>query len=158
MGGRAPGHRNKLVKQQSRGSEMSASSGVSDYSGLMMTSLTPEDKRSLIRTDTTSIDQPEPESDLVPPCPDSPVVSLVKSASSSPNISGSGLGSGLTSSASDPALHQVPTLRVSTTFSHLSEVEESCSASDTGSINDLEKKKKKRSFFNFRKKKEKAVS
>ena len=70
----------------------------------------------------------------------------------------SGLDSGLTPSASDPALHQVPTLRVSTTFSHLSEVEESCSASDTGSINDLDKKKKKRSFFNFRKKKEKAVS
>ena len=45
-------HRNKLVKQQSRHSEMSASSGVSgvsEYSGIMMTSpslsLTPEDKR-----------------------------------------------------------------------------------------------------------------
>jgi len=42
---------------------------------------------------------------------------------------------------------------------HLEEVEESCSQSDTGSVNDLDgKKKKKRSFFNFRKKKEKAVS
>ena len=45
----AHGHRNKLVKQQSRHSEMSASSGVSEYSGIMMTSpslsLTPEDKR-----------------------------------------------------------------------------------------------------------------
>ena len=51
-GGRAHGgHRNKLVKQQSRHSEMSASSGVSEYSGIMLTSpslslsLTPEDKR-----------------------------------------------------------------------------------------------------------------
>ena len=50
-GGRGA-HRNKLVKQQSRHSEMSASSGVSgmsEYSGIMMTSpslsLTPEDKR-----------------------------------------------------------------------------------------------------------------
>jgi len=158
-GGRASGHRNKLVKQQSRGSEMSASSGVSDYSGLMMTALSPDDKRSLIRTDTTSIDQPEPESDLQPACPNSPGVSLVKSANSSPNISGSGPDLSLTPSSSDTALNLLPTLRVSGTFpSHLSEVEESCSASDTGSINDLDKKKKKRSFFNFRKKKEKAVS
>ena len=51
-GARAHGHRNKLVKQQSRHSEMSASSGMSgasDYSGLMMTSpslsFTSEDKR-----------------------------------------------------------------------------------------------------------------
>jgi len=164
----AHGHRNKLVKQQSRHSEMSASSGVSgvsEYSGIMMTSpslsLTPEDKRSLIRADTTSIDQPEPESDLLPPCPDSPVVSLVRSASPSLHISGSGPDLSLTPSSSDTALNLLatPTLRLSSTFpSHLSEVEESCSASDTGSINDLDKKKKKRSFFNFRKKKEKAVS
>jgi len=110
-------------------------------------------------SDTTSIDQPEPESDLQPACPNSPGVSLVKSANSSPNISGSGPDLSLTPSSSDTALNLLPTLRVSGTFpSHLSEVEESCSASDTGSINDLDKKKKKRSFFNFRKKKEKAVS
>ena len=73
------------------------------------------------------------------------------------NPSASGSVQSLPSSSSDPALN---TLRVSNTFSsHLSEVEESCSASDTGSVNDLDgKKKKKRSFFNFRKKKEKAVS
>ena len=73
------------------------------------------------------------------------------------NPSPSGSVQSLPSSSSDPALN---TLRVSNNFtSHLSEVEESCSASDTGSVNDLDgKKKKKRSFFNFRKKKEKAVS
>jgi len=72
---------------------------------------------------------------------------------------GPGSGVSLHTSTSDTALNLLPTLKVSNTFaSHLSEVEESCSASDTGSINDLEKKKKKRSFFNFRKKKEKAVS
>ena len=50
-------------------------------------------------------------------------------------------------------------MSASLTSHHLSEVEESCSQSDTGSVNDLDgKKKKKRSFFNFRKKKEKAVS
>ena len=69
-----------------------------------------------------------------------------------------GINPGLHTSVSDSALN-MQTLKVSNTFmSQLSEVEESCSASDTGSINDLEKKKKKRSFFNFRKKKEKAVS
>merc|ERR1712098_577539 len=79
-------------------------------------------------------------------------------ASSNPNISVPGVNPGLHTSASDSALN-MQTLKVSNTFmSQLSEVEESCSASDTGSINDLEKKKKKRSFFNFRKKKEKAVS
>merc|ERR1712117_133576 len=63
----------------------------------------------------------------------------------------------LHTSASDSALNNLKTLKVSNTFaSQLSEVEESCS--DTGSLNDLDKKKKKRSFFNFRKKKEKAVS
>ena len=83
---------------------------------------------------------------------DGPLGSLL---SLNPSVSGS--VQSLPSSSSDPALN---TLRVSNNFSsHLSEVEESCSASDTGSVNDLDgKKKKKRSFFNFRKKKEKAVS
>jgi hypothetical protein len=41
----------------------------------------------------------------------------------------------------------------------LSEVEESCSASDTGSCTDLTgQTKKKKSFFNFRKKKEKVTA
>ena len=71
------------------------------------------------------------------------------------NVSGS--SPGLHTSHSDSALDKQATLKVSSSFvSQLSEVEESCS--DTGSLNDSEKKKKKRSFFNFRKKKEKAVS
>ena len=82
---------------------------------------------------------------------------LVSSQFSTNPSPSSGSVQSLPSSSSDPALN---TLRVSNNFtSHLSEVEESCSASDTGSVNDLDgKKKKKRSFFNFRKKKEKAVS
>ena len=74
----------------------------------------------------------------------------------------------LHTSSSDSALHSKSvlssTLRstLGVTGYHgtqLSEVEESCSASDTGSINDLDgKKKKKKSFFNFRKKKDKTSS
>jgi len=152
-GGGVSGHRHKLVKQQSRQSEMSASSGissVSDFSTLRHPDLSPlsEDRRSLIRTDLDQ-DQSGSSCDIN--------ISLV-SSSSNPNISEIGSVSNLHTSASDSALN-TQTLKISSNFvSHLSEVEESCSASDTGSINDLEKKKKKRSFFNFRKKKEKAVS
>jgi len=154
-GDRASGHRHKLVKQQSRQSEMSASSGissVSDFSAVVrhpeVVLPLPEDRRSLIRTDIDQ-DQSGSSCDIN--------ISLV-SSSSNPNISEIGSVSNLHTSASDSALN-TQTLKISSNFvQHLSEVEESCSASDTGSINDLEKKKKKRSFFNFRKKKEKAVS
>jgi len=162
------GHRNKLVKQQSRQSEMSgvsASSGMSGVSAISSVSeyrysdigtqqqFIPEERRSLIRTDQDidhNENQIQEETNI---CDVSIAV-----ASSNPNISVTGVNPGLHTSASDSALN-MQTLKVSNTFmSQLSEVEESCSASDTGSINDLEKKKKKRSFFNFRKKKEKAVS
>merc|ERR1719429_385111 len=132
---------------------MSASSGissVSDFSAVRHPDILPlpEDRRSLIRTDLDQ-DQSGSSCDIN--------ISLV-SSSSNPNISEIGSVSNLHTSASDSALN-TQTLKISSNFvSHLSEVEESCSASDTGSINDLEKKKKKRSFFNFRKKKEKAVS
>jgi len=60
----------------------------------------------------------------------------------------------MSSSTSDSALQSNHKLRASQHV--LDEIEESCSASDTGSINDLEgKKKKKKSFFNFRRKKDK---
>ena len=74
----------------------------------------------------------------------------------------------LHTSSSDSALHSKSVLSstirsslgvVGYHGSQLSEVEESCSASDTGSITDLDgKKKKKKSFFNFRKKKDKTSS
>jgi len=158
------GHRNKLVKQQSRHSEMSASSGMSGvsaissvseyrYSDIGTQNFIPEERRSLIRTDP-DIDHNENQiQEQTNICDVS-----ISVASSNPNISVTGINPGLHTSVSDSALN-MQTLKVSNTFmSQLSEVEESCSASDTGSINDLEKKKKKRSFFNFRKKKEKAVS
>lgn len=68
------------------------------------------------------------------------------------------LGTKLSSSVSDSALQNFATYqpRVKGNPPTLDEIEESCSASDTGSMTDLEgKKKKKKSFFNFRRKKEK---
>ena len=70
--------------------------------------------------------------------------SSMPSSSSSASMKGSvSSASGLHLSLSKPSI--------------VEELEESCSASDTGSMNDLESKdkKKKRSFFNFRRKKEK---
>jgi len=154
------GHRNKLVKQQSRHSEMSASSGMSGvsaissvseyrYSDIGTQNFIPEERRTDPDIDHNE-NQIQEQTNI---CDVS-----ISVASSNPNISVTGINPGLHTSVSDSALN-MQTLKVSNTFmSQLSEVEESCSASDTGSINDLEKKKKKRSFFNFRKKKEKAVS
>lgn len=62
----------------------------------------------------------------------------------------------MSASVSDSALQSL--LRVRGSPPTLDEVEESCSASDTGSITDLDGKKKKKSFFNFRRKKEKTAS
>merc|ERR1712083_364640 len=159
------GHRNKLVKQQSRQSEMSgvsASSGMSGVSAISSVSeyrysdigtqqqFIPEERRSLIRTDQDidhNENQIQEETNI---CDVSIAV-----ASSNPNIAVTGVNPGLHTSASDSALN-MQTLKVSNTFmSQLSEVEESCSASDTGSINDLEKKKKKRPFSTSQKKKKK---
>jgi len=61
----------------------------------------------------------------------------------------------LTSSVSDGALHSSALYRLKPNTSKLDEIEESCSASDTGSLCDLDGKKKKKSFFNFRRRKEK---
>lgn len=65
-------------------------------------------------------------------------------------------GSVMTTSISDSALHSPILYRLKPNQPTLDEIEESCSASDTGSLSDLEgKKKKKKSFFNFRRRKEK---
>ena len=72
--------------------------------------------------------------------------SMPSSSSSSASIKESiSSASGLHLSLSKPSIVEV--------------LEESCSASDSGSMNDLEgkEKKKKRSFFNFRRKKEKKI-
>jgi len=53
------------------------------------------------------------------------------------------------------ALHSSALYRLKPNTSKLDEIEESCSASDTGSLCDLDGKKKKKSFFNFRRRKEK---
>jgi len=139
----SPGHvktqRAKLVKQQSRLSEMSVvSSNISDSQDSRVLSTKLETVPSQEQTLTVSV--PSPVS--------GPTVT----------VSASGSVQSLHTSSSDSALSS---LRVSANLAshHLEEVEESCSQSDTGSVNDLDgKKKKKRSFFNFRKKKEKAVS
>jgi len=142
-------HRAKLVKQQSRVSDLSLVSGTSLTSGASLTSNNISDNSDIriqsSKTETAASE--EQQATLLPSSVAGPAMT----------VSESGSVQSLPSSSSDPALN---TLRVSNTFSsHLSEVEESCSASDTGSVNDLDgKKKKKRSFFNFRKKKEKAVS
>jgi len=61
--------------------------------------------------------------------------------------------------APSPLLPLSPHLRAIPQPHQLSEVEESCSASDTGSCTDLTgQAKKKKSFFNFRKKKEKVTA
>jgi len=142
----SPGHvktqRAKLVKQQSRLSEMSGmsvvSSNISDS----------QDSRVLSTKLETVPSQEQPLTVSVPSPVSGPTVT----------VSASGSVQSLHTSSSDSALSN---LRVSANLAshHLEEVEESCSQSDTGSVNDLDgKKKKKRSFFNFRKKKEKAVS
>merc|ERR1711971_734879 len=60
--------------------------------------------------------------------------------------------------APSPLLPLSPHLRAIPQPHQLSEVEESCSASDTGSCTDLTgQAKKKKSFFNFRKKKDKVT-
>lgn len=76
----------------------------------------------------------------------------------------------LSASTSDSALHAKvtlapsilslsPLIKASPSQPALSEVEESCSASDTGSCTDLTGQvKKKKSFFNFRKKKDKVTA
>merc|ERR1719167_1951637 len=62
----------------------------------------------------------------------------------------------MTSSVSDSALHSSLLHKRKPNQPTLDEIEESCSASDTGSLSELEnKKKKKKSFFNFRRRKEK---
>lgn len=67
-----------------------------------------------------------------------------------------GGGGQMTASISDSALHSPILYRLKPNQPTLDEIEESCSASDTGSLSDLEgKKKKKKSFFNFRRRKEK---
>jgi len=149
-------HRNRLVKQQSRQSEMSASSGVSGVSSVSdYVPVIQEDRRSLesVPTLETNVVKDAPAQ-----CGDTAAAGIAISVSNSnPNLSEPGSSPGLHTSHSDSALDKQATLKVSSSFvSQLSEVEESCS--DTGSLNDSEKKKKKRSFFNFRKKKEKAVS
>jgi len=138
----------RLVKQESRVSEASVSSGVSSMAEL------PGGPASPVRpADTRSLSG---MAGLSPGRSRRSV--LVKSQSQDGcGAAATPTGSALHTSSSDSALHS-QSLRV-TLASQLSEVEESCSASDTGSITDLDgKKKKKKSFFNFRRKKDKAVS
>jgi len=74
------------------------------------------------------------------------------------STSDSALNSKVTAAPS-PLLPLSPHLRAIPQPHQLSEVEESCSASDTGSCTDLTgQTKKKKSFFNFRKKKEKVTA
>lgn len=62
----------------------------------------------------------------------------------------------MTTSVSDSALNNAHLHRMKPNQPTLDEIEESCSASDTGSLSDLDgKKKKKKSFFNFRRRKDK---
>lgn len=158
-------HRNRLVKQQSRvseasvGSGVSSISGVSDYQGM---SRSPESNRPTDTQSLTGVGSSPGDS------PSTRRTRMVKSLSQDTGCVESGGGQSLHTSTSDSALHTKsvlsPSLRSSlgVTGYHgtqLSEVEESCSASDTGSITDLDgKKKKKKSFFNFRKKKDKTPS
>jgi len=66
------------------------------------------------------------------------------------------IGGQMTASVSDGALQNSLLYKRKTNPPTLDEIEESCSASDTGSLSELEnKKKKKKSFFNFRRRKEK---
>jgi hypothetical protein len=62
-------------------------------------------------------------------------------------------GGHMSASISDSAFPSL--LRIKGSPATLDEVDESCSASDTGSITDLDGRKKKKSFFNFRRKKDK---
>jgi len=74
------------------------------------------------------------------------------------STSDSALNSKVTAAPS-PLLPLSPHLRAIPQPHQLSEVEESCSASDTGSCTDLTgQAKKKKSFFNFRKKKDKVTA
>jgi len=159
------GHRNRLVKQQSRVSEASVGSGVSsisEYQGVVVNRPTdiprPMDTQSLTGVGGSPADSPATRR-----------MRMVKSLSQDTGcVEPSVPSQTLHTSSSDSALHSKSvlssTLRSSLGVtgyhgSQLSEVEESCSASDTGSVNDLDgKKKKKKSFFNFRKKKDKTSS
>jgi len=156
------GHRNKLVKQQSRVSEVSVGSGVSSVSDFQVVQR-PEMVRQAADTQSLSGLGGSPGS--------SPVtrrMRMVKSLSQDTGVMDPTAQLTLHTSSSDSALHSKSVLSSTIRSSlgvvgyhgtQLSEVEESCSASDTGSITDLDgKKKKKKSFFNFRKKKDKTSS
>jgi len=156
------GHRNKLVKQQSRVSEVSVGSGVSSVSDFQVVHR-PEMMRQPADTQSLSGLGGSPGS--------SPVtrrMRMVKSLSQDTGVMDPTAQLTLHTSSSDSALHSKSVLSSTIRSSlgvvgyhgtQLSEVEESCSASDTGSITDLDgKKKKKKSFFNFRKKKDKTSS
>jgi len=156
------GHRNKLVKQQSRVSEVSVGSGVSSVSDFQVVHR-PEVVRQSADTQSLSGLGGSPGS--------SPVtrrMRMVKSLSQDTGVMDPTAQLTLHTSSSDSALHSKSVLSSTIRSSlgvvgyhgtQLSEVEESCSASDTGSITDLDgKKKKKKSFFNFRKKKDKTSS
>jgi len=155
-------HRNRLVKQQSRVSEVSVGSGVSSISDFQVVSrpevARPADTQSLSGVGGSPGDSPATRrmrmvkslsQDAGCLDPTVPALTLHTSSSDSALHSKSVLSSTLRSSLGVTGYHGT----------QLSEVEESCSASDTGSINDLDgKKKKKKSFFNFRKKKDKTSS
>jgi len=154
------GHRNKLVKQQSRVSEVSVGSGVSSVSDFQVVHR-PEMVRPM---DTQSLSGLSPGSSS----PSTRRMRMVKSLSQDTGVMDPTSQLTLHTSSSDSALHSKSVLSSTIRSSlgvvgyhgtQLSEVEESCSASDTGSITDLDgKKKKKKSFFNFRKKKDKTSS
>eukprot|EP00090_Calanus_glacialis_P031458 TRINITY_DN5194_c0_g1_i1.p1 TRINITY_DN5194_c0_g1~~TRINITY_DN5194_c0_g1_i1.p1 ORF type:complete len:668 (-),score=266.49 TRINITY_DN5194_c0_g1_i1:374-2377(-) len=155
-------HRNRLVKQQSRVSEVSVGSGVSSISDFQVVSrpevVRPSDTQSLSGVGGSPGDSPATRrmrmvkslsQDAGCLDPTTPALTLHTSSSDSALHSKSVLSSTLRSTLGVTGYHGT----------QLSEVEESCSASDTGSINDLDgKKKKKKSFFNFRKKKDKTSS
>lgn len=155
--------RSRMVKQHSRISDISVGSGVSSVSDFQV----------LNRNDVTKTSDTQSLSGVGGTSGESPAsrrMRMVKSLSQDagcmdPNVP---VIQGLHTSSSDSALHSKSVLSSSLRSSlgvsgyhgtQLSEVEESCSASDTGSVNDLDgKKKKKKSFFNFRRKKDKTCS
>ena len=80
---------------------------------------------------------------------------LAKRASNSPSLSSSRSGSSISKGAEGAGAASVLS---GSKPSIVEELEESCSASDSGSVTDLSgSKKKKKSFFHFKRKKEKKV-
>ena len=79
---------------------------------------------------------------------------LAKRASNSPSLSSSRSGSSISKGAEGAAASALSASKPSI----VEELEESCSASDSGSVTDLSgSKKKKKSFFHFKRKKDKKV-